>query len=159
MNIPRRKIVVDFTPKLDKKGVCINPEVLSKTVQSEKDSCDINRIMKNHKENGGFIGDPFRKALNPEGGILDLTAFGNDLEIQNQGAIARNIFSTLPEELKKMFGYDVMNYYNFMADEANNVLAVKLGLKDPSVLEQAKPEEEAAAAPAAAAQPPAENPV
>lgn len=139
MIIPRRKVVLSFEPILDKKGVCLNPGVLSKTSQAEKDSLDINRIMKNHKENGGIIGDPFRKSLNEqvENGTLDLTNFGDYREVKTRAVKAEQTFMLLPPDIRNQFDNDPQKLYEFLLDSKNDKKAVELGLKHENVLKTA----------------------
>jgi len=139
MKIPRRKVVVSFEVIKDKKGTVLNPEVLSKTVQSEKDSVDINRIMKNHKENGGFIGNPLRVSLNDQvnGKTLDFTSFGDYREIKKRAAVAEQTFMLQPPDVRAKFNNDPQSFFEFLSNSKNDKEAVELGLKHPDVLNTA----------------------
>lgn len=133
------KVKLSFEPILDKKGNVLNPEVLSKTVQSEKDSVDINKIMKSHKENGGLIGNPFRTPLNEQmpDGFLDLTTFGDYRSIKTAAAKAEQAFLQYPADIRLRFDNDPQKMYEFLLDPKNDKEAVKLGLKHENVLKTA----------------------
>lgn len=131
------KVRVSFQPVLDKKGNVLNPEVLSKTAQSEKDSVDINRIMKNHLENGGLIGNPFRNPLNKPGEILDLTQFSDFRTMKTRVIQAEQIFMVQTPEVRNRFNNDAQSFFEFLMDSKNDEEAVKLGLKHEDVLKTA----------------------
>jgi len=132
MIIPRRKVVVSFEIIKDKKGVVLNPEVLSKTNQTEKDSVDINRIMKNHKENGGLLGNPFLQPLNG-----DFTQFGDYKTIKTKAAKADQAFMAQDPKIRMRFNNDPQEFFNFLADPKNDREAVELKLKHFDVLKTA----------------------
>lgn len=136
---PSIQVNLSFEPILDKKGNVLNPDVLSKTVQSEKDALDINRIMKNHKENGGLIGDPFRKSLNEqvENGFIDLSDFGDYRTVKTQAVRVEQNFMLLPPEIRAKFDNDPSKLFDFLLDSKNDKEAVNLGLKDADVLKTA----------------------
>lgn len=132
MITPRRKVVVSFEPIKDKKGVVLNPEVLSKTQQSEKDTVDVNRIMKNHQENGGLIGNPFRQSV-----YGDFTQYGDYRDIKTRAAAAEQTFMLQPPDVRMRFQNDPQKFFEFLADSKNDEEAVKLKLKHEDVLKTA----------------------
>lgn len=123
------KVKLSFDVEKNSKGVVLNPDVLSKTVQSQKDQVDINRIMKNHNENGGLIGNPMAKPLTG-----DFTEYGDYREIRTRAVQAEQIFELQPLDIRKMFHYKPEEFFDFLLDETNNKEAVELGLKDKRVL-------------------------
>lgn len=120
---------VSFEVKKDAKGKVINPEVLTKTTQADKEACDINNIVKAAERNGGLI-------LNLRGEPVygDFTGVGDFLAMKNKVAAVNNAFSLLPAETRDRFANDPAKALEFAADPNNLEEATKLGLVDPALL-------------------------
>lgn len=84
-----------------------------RTKQAFKDSCDINKILKKHAKAGTL------SHLTEYGGQYgDFSGF-DFFEAQNTLARAREIFDALPSEVRKDFGNQPANFFEFANDPAN----------------------------------------
>lgn len=95
------------------------------TIQSEKDSCDIN-----------FILDRYAKSQAPpifqygkEGFYADITNIPDYQEAMNRITYTEQYFDQLPSRIKKQFENNPANLLDFLADPANNEQAIALGLR------------------------------
>lgn len=84
-----------------------------KTLQSAKDQCDINRILDRAKRSGTL------SHLQTHGGVYaDFTDF-DFTAAQNMLAQGRSIFEELPAELRKEFGNDPAQFFEYVNDPEN----------------------------------------
>lgn len=120
---------VSFEVLKDSKGVVLNPGVLSKTVQSEKDSTDINLIIKNAEKNGGLIMSPAGTPI-----FGDFSNLPNWMQMKNTVAQAERSFALLPVDIRNKFNNNVKELVDFIADPKNDKEAVALKLKPYDVL-------------------------
>lgn len=111
-----------------------------RTVQSDRDEADINKIVARIQKTGQLPpmlkGQPF---------YGDVSEIGNLAECMEKVLEAENLFMTFPAEVRERFANDPVRMVDFLADETNREEAVKLGIV------QAKVPEPKAEAPAAAA--------
>lgn len=122
---------ISFEVKKDSKGKVLNPEVLSRTVQSEKDSCDINLIVASALKNGGLVLSP--EEINQRV-YSDVSNIGDWREIKTRVASAQQAFALLPANLRNKFNNSVEELFAFLADSKNDKEAVELKLKPYEVL-------------------------
>jgi len=123
---PRPKVVFDVKDPLSR----------SVTNQSDKDGADINKIMERYEKTGLLPDFGRTPCYGDFSGILDYHA------LQNTLAKASEAFDLLPAGIRFRFGNDPANLIDFLHNTDNDEEAVKLGLKDASVLkkpEQAQP--------------------
>nr|DAV77998.1 MAG TPA: Scaffold protein [Microviridae sp.] len=117
----RPKPVVAFDSSKD-------PLARSLTNQSDKEGSDINVIMARYEKTGLVPGTMRTPNYGDFSGILDFHALSNTL------AKASQAFDVLPAIVRLRFGNDPAQLVDFLHDSVNDVEAVKLGLKDASVL-------------------------
>jgi len=98
-------------------------ELPSRTIQSEKDSCDINKILAKFKATGIMTNINTRQPLDG-----DFTEVADYHSAMIQVAAAQESFMALPSALRKRFGNDPGNLLNFLSDPQNLSEAVSLGL-------------------------------
>lgn len=110
----------------------------SRTKQSFKEECDINRILQQFRKTG--LVDFFNKH-SPQYG--DVTGINFQQAMDNVVAV-RNVFDDLPAVTRARFRNDPAEFVDFLSDPANDAEAIKLGLK------KAPKASTGAAAPAAA---------
>lgn len=123
---------IDFTVKKDSKGKVLNPEVLSLTRQSEKDSCDINLIVRQAEQNGGIILNN-----NSEPVYGDFTNLGDWLEINMRVSQAKRSFMLLPVEIRNRFDNDPGKLAAFLSDSKNHKEAVAMKIMPIDILKTA----------------------
>lgn len=111
----------------------------SVTNQSDKDSTDINLIMKRY-EKTGLITDLIT-GNNRQPMYGDFTEVSNFHEMQSKIARVTQAFEALPASTRSKFNNDPAVLVDFLADPKNDAEAVKLGLKDASVLPVDNPTE------------------
>lgn len=102
--------------------VILETSGVSKTKQSFKDECDINRIMARYAATGTLDFVNRREAQ-----FLDVS----DIDFQNAMQIvtqSREAFMTLPSIVRDRFNNDPAQLLGFLSDESNREEAVKLGL-------------------------------
>jgi len=102
--------------------VVLHSSGVSKTKQSFKDECDINRIMARYAATGTLDFVNRREAQ-----FLDVS----DIDFQNAMQIvtqSREAFMTLPSAVRDRFANDPAQILAFLADESNREEAIKLGL-------------------------------
>lgn len=106
--------------------------------QSEKDSCDINVILKKYKKTGLLP-----EQLHPSKGSPKYGDFINTLDYQetmNQVVAAREAFDDLPAHIRKRFSNDPHEFLDFVHNSENQDEMIRLGLatrRDTPDLEQA----------------------
>ena len=112
----------------------------SKTDQQYKDDCDVNEIIRRYKKDGIV---PHVKNINAQ--FADVSDIPSLMEGIERIDAAKEEWLKVPASIRKKHGNSVVNFYNWLADPANQDEAVKLGLK-----KKPKPAEEPVAAPKAA---------
>lgn len=125
--------------KIDGKDVEVvtNPEVLSKTSQAHRESCDINAIMK-RAEGNGFVIDPARPLKQGRfGDFTNVPTYQESLRIANA---VRDEFMALPPEVRAKFGNDPAALLRFVEDPANEEESIRLKLLPEPVIETKKHE-------------------
>lgn len=111
----------------------------SKTDQSFKDECDVNKIMEKYKTVENYnaviaLQNPGR-AKPRFGDFADMPDF---TAAQNTIVQAQAMFNALPSNIRDRFANDPGEFLAFMSDEKNKDEAIKLGLceADPMVAEK-----------------------
>lgn len=108
----------------------------SLAVQSEKDSCDINKIVSKFKSTGVMTNVRTDQPL--FGDFSDLV----DIQTQRiRMQDAQEAFMTLPAQIRKRFSNDPVELINFLNDENNRPEAIKLGLIDEKKINNTPPQE------------------
>lgn len=95
----------------------------SRTIQSEKDSCDINLILRKFKTTGVMSNVNTNSPL--EVSFDEVVDFHSAM---TQVASAQQAFATLPSALRKRFSNDPGELLAFLGDSSNRDEAIKLGL-------------------------------
>lgn len=105
-----------------RRRVQTHPVGESKTIQSEKDACDINVIMKKYQKTQ--ILPPMR-----QGGIYaDISDVDDYQTSLNKVILAEEAFRSLPAELRKELDNDPVNLFSWLNNPENKSKALKLGL-------------------------------
>lgn len=104
----------------------------SRTKQSFKDECDINKIMRRYNSSG------VAPAMRGNGVYGDFSTVGDYMECVSKLDKARAQFSGLSSELRARFRNDPSEMLAFVADSSNRAEAEKLGLLR---VPEAKPQE------------------
>lgn len=104
----------------------------SKTDQSFKDDCDVNKIMEKYKTVENYnavmaLQNPGR-AKPQFGDFADMPDYA---AAQNVIVRARNMFEALPSNIRDRFANDPAIFLEFMSDDKNKAEAIKLGLCQP----------------------------
>lgn len=94
----------------------------SLTVQSEKDSCDINVIMRRVVKTGVI---PVNKR---EAFYADVTSMGEYRDVIEQMRMAEEYFMTLPARVRERFSNDPVELLDFISDANNREEAIEIGL-------------------------------
>lgn len=136
-----------FVVDKDTKGRVLNPEVVSLTNQADTPACDLNLMFARFEKTGVLV-DPQGVVRTPVFG--DFSEVGDYHALKGRIAAAESAFMLYPASIRNRFDNDVQKLANFLADSKNDAEAVKLGLKDNSVLVAA---EAATVAPAVPAEP------
>jgi len=102
--------------------VILESSGVSKTKQSFKDECDINRIMARYAATGTIDFVNKREAQFMDVSEID---FQHAMEVVTT---SRQAFMTLPAELRNRFNNDPGQLLGFLEDSSNMEEAVKLGL-------------------------------
>lgn len=112
----------------------------SRTKQSFKDECDINKIMRRYVVHGVL----------PQGvGVAkygDFSEAGTYLEAQNIIIKARAQFSSLPSKVRERFRNDPAEFLKFVQDKGNAEEAQQLGLLREELRQGPNPDVKQAAA-------------
>jgi len=95
----------------------------SMTKQSEKDSCDINKILRRYQDTGVL---PQNMKNNPIYG--DFTTVSDFHESLQTVALANEQFSNLPASIRDRFQNDTAKFLAFCNDSKNVSEMVKMGL-------------------------------
>lgn len=135
---PKRRVSVDFDPKLDR------------AKQSFKAECDINTIMSRYMATG-ILPETLQR-LN--GQYLDVTGweFQSAMDLV---AGAASMFEEMPSALRSRFNNDPASFLDFCSNPANRSEMAELGLLKPGLDAAAAAAPAASASPAAAAAAPA----
>lgn len=113
-----------------------NPLSVSKAKQSFRKEADINFLMSRYQKTGVLV-DPVMMPNGRRPFYGDFTQVGDFHALQNTLILARNEFARLPAEVRDRFGNDPKVLLDFLLDPANDVEAVKLGLKQaPPVVQE-----------------------
>lgn len=96
------------------------------TKQSEAAACDINNIVARWKKSGGAL-DLSQRV----GHFLDVADIPDFQGCHNFVLAARDLFLSLPAELRSRFDNDPGSFLNFASNPANMAEMVKLGLATP----------------------------
>jgi len=116
----------------DAKRSVLNPEVVSLTNQSDAEACDINKMFARFEKTGVLVDPSSGVVRTPNYG--DFSGIGDFHAIKSRIAKAESDFMLFPASLRNRFDNDVQKLVDFLSDSKNDVEAVKLGLKDKSVL-------------------------
>ncbi len=96
--------------------------------QSQKDECDINRILARYRETG-YLVDPLHPGTRKPlfGDFTDIPDYQAALDLI---AKADDAFMKLPAKIRDRFSNNPQEIFDFLNDEKNRDEAVKLGLID-----------------------------
>ena len=102
------------------------------TDQSQKDDCDINRIMARYRETG-FLVDPMHPGTRQPffGDFTEIPDYQGALEVISAADAA---FAALPAKVRDRFGNNPQEIFDFLSDEKNRDEAISLGLIEKPVL-------------------------
>lgn len=100
----------------------------SKSDQTQKDSTDVNLLMKKYNNKMANVPSP---AL---GKYADVSAVPQFQDALNQVIEAQNSFDSLPALVRKKFQNSPEEMIHFLSDPSNNEEAQKLGLKTKPVI-------------------------
>lgn len=97
--------------------------------QSQKDECDINRILQRYRETG-YLTDPLHPGTRKPifGDFTDIPDYQAALDLI---AKADDAFMQLPAKIRDRFSNNPQEIFDFLNDEKNRDEAVKLGLIEP----------------------------
>lgn len=123
---------VSFVPVKGPKGQVLNPQVLSLTNQADSEACDINVIFEKFEKTGLLVDPDTGVSRTPVYG--DFSDVGDYYAMKSRIAAAEQRFMLFPASIRNRFNNDVQSIMDFLADSQNDEEAVKLGLKDYSVL-------------------------
>lgn len=127
MSVPMRRSNKDTKPKIN-----CGP---GRTQQSEKDSCDINLIMKRFEKTKEL---PITTArLASYGDFSDLSDFKTSLD---RIKLAEETFMALPADVRAHVDNDPQKFLDFVDDEDNLETMIEMGLVPPSGVMPAVPE-------------------
>ncbi|AXH73030.1 MAG: internal scaffolding protein [Microviridae sp.] len=107
---------------------CFKP---SRTKQSFKDECDINKIMAQFQTSGVL---EFTTRHEPQYG--DVTGL-DFVQAMNTVATARDMFQAMPAHLRERFANNPANFLDFVQDPENRLEAERLGLVQKKQPQQA----------------------
>jgi phage internal scaffolding protein len=114
----------DENGKLIRRQVIQHTEGPSMAVQSEKDRCDINKIMQKYRYTGLI------DHVKAGGDYGDFSAIGDYKGAMDQVIKAQEAFMTLDSSLRAHFGNDPAKLLEFLGDKKNEKKAIELGLVD-----------------------------
>jgi len=125
--IPRLRITGRYRyPKILGKRFDLDVETSkSKTEQSHKDDCDINKIVKRYRQTG-ILGNPNNKTRQPMYG--DFTNIEEYQTIQNRLIQATDEFALLNSDLRAKFGNNPANLVEYLSNPDNLDEARQLGI-------------------------------
>lgn len=111
-----------FSPRERVRLVCVGP---GRTMQSAKDECDVNLIMKRFISTGVVPPGTFKS---PIFGDVSGLEFGAMMDVVAQ---ANAEFAKLPAEVRRRFGHDAREFVEFCTNSENAEEMVKMGLAEP----------------------------
>lgn len=98
---------------------------VTKVQQHHKDAHDINQIMKKYQK----VGVSYNALPPSQKGVYgDFTAVKTYQQAMQSLVDAQNSFMTLPSSVRKRFGNDPNELFEFLNDKKNREEAIKLGL-------------------------------
>lgn len=100
----------------------------SRTKQSFKDECDINKIMKKFERTGMVA-----HLSKYQGSYADVSGGVDYHTALNTVAAAKEMFLTLPAKVRARFEHDPGAFLDFVGDPANEKEMVEMGLKKAPV--------------------------
>lgn len=110
----------------------------SKTIQSAKDECDINVILKKYAKTGVL---PDMIKSNPQyGNFAELIDYQNSMEIVLK---AQQQFQALSAQIRQRFNNDPATFLEFATNPSNATEMIKLGLATNHELEAVKTQSQA----------------
>lgn len=104
----------------DESGLCCKDESLA--VQSERDECDINKLVERYGVTGSLPVAAHLPTYQDFEGIFDFQS------AMNAVISADKAFLSLPAKVRSRFGNDPQQLLIFLGDEANREEAISLGL-------------------------------
>lgn len=129
----------------ERKRVQVDCGGVSRTKESEKESCDINKIIAKYRKTGVVT---HRKEYGGRYG--DFSSVTDFHTAQNVVLAAQEMFMTLPSHIRKKFRNDPGEFLAFVDDPANVEEMIEMGLavrkEAPADLEPGSGEKEAAPA-------------
>lgn len=105
----------------------------SLTKQSEKENCDINRILNKYRSTGVLPGDASSARYADVSDVPDFQSAMNTVRYATESFLA------LSAEVRKRFSNDPAAMIDFLSDPANAAEAAKLGLINPPSVEPESP--------------------
>lgn len=102
--------------------ICKKP---SRTIQYEKDACDVNLIVKQYQKTG--VLNHVKQTQGQYGDYTQVTDYQSAL---NSVIQAQQAFESLPASLRKRFHNNPQEFVAFTENAENNEEMVKLGLKE-----------------------------
>lgn len=136
----RKKVVLEFK---DENGEPLR----SLTKQSEKDRCDINKIMSRYDKTGLITHVASGRQF--YGDFTQINEYQQNLDMV---IAAQNAFAEMPSEIRKRFGNDPGEFFEFVTNPKNEDELVKLGLANPKPVPDVIPEPDKASKPAESAE-------
>lgn len=118
-------------------GLCCSGE--SKTDQSFKDECDVNKIMEKYKTIENY--NALMALRNPGRAKPQFGDFANLPDFaaaQNTIVQAQTMFEALPSNIRDRFANDPGEFLAFMSDEKNKDEAIRLGLCEADPVQAAE---------------------
>lgn len=109
------RVVIDFPED--------EAESVSKTKQSHKDECDVNKILARYTKSGMLT--HLKKGVPT---FLDVSEVGDFRAVMAKVHDTEVFFAGLSSEVRAKFGNDVPSFLDWVADPANREEAGKLGL-------------------------------
>lgn len=92
--------------------------------QSQKNACDVNRIIARYKKTGQITHTSKKQAL-----YADLSEVTDLIGALEQVSKAADAFDALPAQLRKKLNNDPVNLLEYLADPNNDEEAIRYGIK------------------------------
>lgn len=100
------------------------------TVQSAKDECDVNQILKRYETTGVL---EHTRQFNGQYG--DFSEIGDFQSAMQSVQVGREIFDTLPAQMREIFNNDPGNFLDAVVDPDRNQELVELGILEGNLAE------------------------
>lgn len=112
----------------------------SMTDQSQKDDCDVNKILARYKETG-YLVDPLHPGTRQPifGDFSDVPDYQTCLDVIRE---ADSAFLQLPAKVRDRFANNPQEIFDFLKDEKNRAEAIELGLIEAPKIDLDKPVED-----------------